>query len=152
MCRGCGFVLSPGQVGEADTVLNSMLQVVKPRLQSLRDLRKIMQPGGGIPECIQLFLMQGRACSFSTTVKSFPERLQITAKWHLQSLGTSCIEIWQKPWKPKVSSMASTWLGTLQLSLLPGCWVVSMVLALHTRLHLFCVPQCGPTAYSSGGN
>lgn len=129
------------------------LLVGKPRFQSSRDLPKTMQPGDGILRiCIQLFLTQGKACSFSTLAKSFPEKLQITAKWHLQSLGTSCIDTWQKARKAKVSSVARAQLGTLQLSLLPGCWTVSTVLALHTSLHLFFVPQCGPRAYSAGDN
>lgn len=153
MCQGCGFLQSSQQLGGADTMLTSML-VGKPGLQSLRDLPEIMQPGGSILRIyIQLFLMQGKACCFSTLAKnSFPERLQITAKWHLESLGTSCIGTWQKPWKGKVSSVARARLGTLQLAFLPGCWAVSTVLTLHTSLHLFFVPQCGPRAYSAGGD
>ena len=56
---------------------------------------------------------------------SFPERPQVTAKWHLQSPGTSCIDIWQKPWKPKASSVARAQLGALQFPLLPGHWAIA---------------------------
>lgn len=54
--------------------------------------------GGGTQSLYPALSDARKSLLFSYPGESFPERLQVTAKWHVQSLATSHIDIWQKLW------------------------------------------------------